>query len=563
LHQEPASPPTDRPFAFGEDWWRQGVVYQVYPRSFADSDGDGFGDLRGLIDHLDYLASGDKGLGVDAIWLSPIYPSPGLDAGYDVADHATIDPRFGTEADFAELVAQAHRRGIRIVLDLVLNHTSDQHAWFRASRASRSGPHADWYLWRDPAGQDDEGRPLPPNNWLSYFGGSAWRFEPARGQFYLHTFLTEQPDLNWRNPEVHAAQLAIVAGWLERGVDGFRLDVFNLFVKDAELRSNPARAGGLRPWDGQVHAYDKDQPGLHDVLRDLRALVDARPGGMTVGELFEGNPRLAAEYVTDRHMIFDFGLIELPWSAEAFERFIRERGAAYGPDRWPTVVFSNHDQSRTATRLGTGSDPDEIARAAGFLLLTMRGTPFMYYGEELWLRDVAIPADEIQDPPARAAGPEFPWWNRDQCRSPMPWSAGEGAGFTTGRPWLRLAPDAGTRNVEHQLADPDSILAMYRRLLAARRASAALHDGDLELLPAPAAGLLAFVRRAGADQALVVVNFGAAPVEATIDTGQGSAWQALVSSHLDAPDAFKDGGTAPLRPFEAVVFVPGPDSEAR
>ena len=555
LHQEPARPLTARPFAFGGDWWRHGVVYQVYPRSFADSDGDGVGDLRGLIDHLDYLGRDEDGLGVDAIWLSPIYPSPGLDAGYDVADHATIDPLFGTEADFTELVSGAHRRGIRVILDLVLNHTSDQHAWFQASRTSRVGPYADWYLWRDPAGRDARGEPLPPNNWLSFFGGSAWQFEPARGQFYLHTFLAQQPDLNWREPAVNAAQLRMIEGWLERGVDGFRLDVFNVFVKDEELRSNPVREGGRGPWDRQEHRYDKDQPGLRDVLRELRATIDAWPDRMTVGELFDGTTELAAGYVDGRHLVFDFDLLQQPWSAEAFKRVIRDREAAFGPDRWPTVVFSNHDQPRAASRFGSGANTDEVARALAFLLLTLRGTPFVYYGEELGLRDVAVPPDEIQDPPARRAGPDFPWWNRDQCRTPMPWTTGLGAGFTTGQPWLRLGPDVATRNVALEGADPDSILALYRRLLRIRRDSAALNGGTLELLPSPEPDVIAYLRRAGADVALVVVNFGERPVESPI-LGAAGGWTALVSTRLDLPPPFDDATPARLRPYEAAVFVP-------
>ena len=553
---ESAHQPPDQPFAFDADWWRHGVVYQVYPRSFADSDGNGLGDLRGLIDHLDYLGHGPDGLGVDAIWLSPIYPSPGLDAGYDVSDHAAIDPRFGTEADFAELVAEAHRRGIRVVLDLVLNHTSDQHAWFQASRASRTGPYADWYLWHDGNDPAGAGTASPPNNWLSYFGGSAWALEPARRQFYDHTFLAEQPDLNWREPSVKAAQLEMIQGWLDRGVDGFRLDVFNCFLKDEELRSNPLGPAAGRPWDRQVHRYDKDQPGLGALLGDLRAVVDARPGRMTVGELFEGNPTLAARFVTDRHLVFDFRLLQQPWSAEAFREAIVEREAAFGLERWPTVVLSNHDQSRTASRLAEGGDPDEVARAAAVVLLTLRGTAFLYYGEELGLHDVAVPRDEIQDPPARAASPDFPWWNRDQCRSPMPWTGGPGAGFTTGRPWMRLAPDTATRNVEAQLRDPDSILALYRRLLRARRASPALHGGDLTLLPMSTPGVLGYVRRAGESLALVLVNFREASVEATVNVRAGGRWEAVVSTHLARPAPFADGGVVALGPLEAAVFAP-------
>ena len=268
-------------------WWLDGVVYQVYPRSFADSNGDGVGDLQGLIDHLDHLAGGADSLGVDAIWLSPIYPSPMLDGGYDVMDHTAVDPVFGTLADLDRLIEECHRRRIRVILDLVMNHTSDLHPWFVQSRQSRTGPFADFFLWRDPSGWDRDGRPEPPNNWLSWFGGSAWEWEPRREQFYLHTFLPEQPDVNWRCTALRAEMWSMVRGWLDRGVDGFRLDVFNAFLKAAEMPSNPEiAAGGSIPWDGQEHRHDKDQPELHDLLAEFRRIVDSRPGTATVGELF-------------------------------------------------------------------------------------------------------------------------------------------------------------------------------------------------------------------------------------------------------------------------------------
>jgi alpha-glucosidase len=547
----------NRPAGFGEAWWKHGVVYQVYPRSFADSNGDGVGDLTGLIDHLDYLGPGPGGLGVDAIWLSPIYPSPGLDAGYDISDHRAVDPLFGTLADFARLVDDAHRRGIRIILDLVLNHTSDLHPWFISSRTDRAGPHSDWYIWRDPAGTDRAGRPRPPNNWLSFFGGSAWAFDAGRGQYYLHTFLPEQPDLDWRVPGVRQAQHEVIRTWLDRGVDGFRLDVFNTLAKDPELRSNPIRRWQRRPWDRQEHRFDKDQLALHELLDEIRAIVDARPGRMTVGELFEGGPELAAEHVTDRHLVFDFELIEQPWSATRFAEAIRDRIAAFGVDRWPTAVLSNHDRSRTASRITPAdANPDEVARAAAVLLLTQRGTAFLYYGEELGMRDVAIPWDEIQDPPAKRTDISFTWWNRDQCRTPMPWSSEPGAGFSTGQPWLRLGPDVATRNVEAQESDPDSILALYRRLIAVRRTSPALHAGDLELLPHPNPRVLAYARRSGTDLALVVVNFGRRGAHVRLTTGLAGGWDAVVATHLDRPAGFRDGATVHLRPLEAAVFVP-------
>jgi len=333
---------------FADDWWRRGVIYQIYPRSFADSDGDGVGDLPGIIEHLDHL--GPRGLGVDAIWLSPIYPSPGLDLGYDVSDHERVDPLFGSEADFDRLVDAAHRLGIRVVLDLVMNHTSDAHSWFQASRAGRHGEYADWYLWRDPAGYDAGGRPLPPNNWVSFFGGPGWQWDPARDQFYFHTFLAEQPELDWRATGVEAAQFRMVRGWLERGVDGFRLDVFNILLKHPDLPSNPARAGASA-WNRQVHLYDRDQPDFPALIGRFRAILDETPGRMSIGELFDGSTKTAAALTTDRHLVFDWELIEAPWTASAVRAAIEEREAAFGEDRWPTSVLSNHDRPRHASRL--------------------------------------------------------------------------------------------------------------------------------------------------------------------------------------------------------------------
>jgi alpha-glucosidase len=547
-------------FRFGSDWWQRGVVYQIYPRSFADSDGDGVGDLPGIIDHLEHLGPG--GLGIDAIWLSPIYPSPGRDVGYDVSDHSAIDPRFGTEADFDRLVAEAHARGIRVVLDLVMNHTSDEHPWFRDSRASRDGPKSDWYLWREPAGTDRAGRPLPPNNWVSWFGGPAWTYDPERRQFYHHTFLAEQPELDWRVPGVETAQLEMVRHWLDRGVDGFRLDTFNVFLKHPEMPSNPTRRG-RSAWTRQVHHHDYDQPDLPELLTRFRAVVDAEPATMSVGELFVGTTEEAAALSTARHLVFDWELLTRPWSAAAFRAALRRRERAFGPDRWPTVVLSNHDQPRHASRLAdsvgaTGPARDAIAKAAGVLELTVRGTPFLYYGEELGMGDVPVPPEESIDEPASRVGPDFAWWDRSQSRTPMPWTGEPGAGFTTGMPWLRFGDDVGERNVAAQSADPDSVLATYRRVLAARTELPSIQDGTLDAVRTTDPDVVAFRRVGSGPEVLVLVGFSDRDhVVAVPRPRRGGGWRPVVGTHRDLPERLINGSMHTLRPYEGLVAVRG------
>ena len=537
--------------------WQTGVVYQIYPRSFADADGDGVGDLQGIIDHLDHLAGRDDSLGVDGIWLSPIFPSPGLDLGYDVSDYDQIDPLFGSMADFERLVAEAHRRGLRVLLDLVMNHSSDQHPWFVASRAGRTGPYADRYLWRDPAGWTVDGRPIPPNNWVSFFGGPGWDWEPRREQFYQHIFLAQQPDLDWRDPATKADMWRMVRGWLDRGVDGFRLDTFNNFLKDPELRSNPTKAG-WSPWTRQAHIHEKDQPDLPALLAELRSIVDERPGRMTVGELFDGTVDQAASLYAPGHIVFDFELLSQPWSAAAIGRAVDRREAAYGPERWPAIALANHDQPRVVSRWADAGDRDAVARAAAVLLLTIRGSPFIYYGEELGVPGIVVDRADAIDPPARRAGPDFPWWNRDQARAPMPWTAGPGGGFTTGRPWLPLPPDSRTRNVAAQRADPDSVLSFHRRLLRLRAATPALHRGGYRRLRTTARGTLAWSRQAGASAAIVVLNAADRAISTSFEPlGGGPVWRVGLSTHDPAATLrLPDGGRLHLRPLEAVVLLP-------
>jgi len=477
-------------------WWKHGIVYQIYPRSFADTNGDGVGDLRGIIERLDHLNDGTpQSLGVDAIWLSPIYPSPQHDFGYDVSDYNDVDPRFGTLDDFDELVEKAHARGLRIVMDMVLNHSSHLHPWFVESRSSRQNPRRDWYIWRDGRAP---GR--PPNNWQSVFGGSAWKWDPRTEQYYLHSFLEEQPDFNWRNPEVKEALFDVLRFWLDRGVDGFRLDVVNYYFKDAQFQDNPSRLAVTYGYGRQRHVYDKDQPEMHPLLKEMRGLLDEYPQRMAVGEVGSDDPApRAASYLGEEAdglpLAFNFAFARSPWSAPAFQREVERWESLLPPGGWPTYFLSNHDVVRHASRYGAGHWTDARARVAAALLLTLRGTPFLYYGEEIGMRQVRIPKEEIQDPPGRRFWPLYR--GRDGCRTPMQWDGTAHAGFTTGIPWLRLGPDYQGRNVAAQRDDPGSLFTFYRRLIWLRKETPALlHGAYRPLQERPARGCLPATSRA-------------------------------------------------------------------
>ena len=488
----------------GPAWWQRGVIYQVYPLSFQDSDGDGFGDLPGLQSRLDYL----EWLGVDAVWLSPIYPSPMADWGYDVADYCDVDPRFGTLADLDALVEAVHARGMKLLLDFVPNHTSDRHPWFAESRASRDNPKRAWYHWRDPAAGGG-----PPNNWLSVFGGSAWELDPPTGQYYYHAFLREQPDLDWRNPQVREAMHEAMRFWLRRGVDGFRVDVIHHLAKDPEYRDNPPNPewqSGHNPYRSQLAVHTADRPEVHEVIAGLRAVVDSFPDRMLVGELYLPLERLMLYYGAGGRGLqlpFNFQLIKLPWEARTVGAAIEAYEAMLPTWGWPSWVLGNHDKSRIASRVGAAQ-----ARVAAMLLLTLRGTPTMYYGDELGMRDVPVPAERVRDPfernvPGLGLG-------RDPVRTPMQWEGRPGGGFTTGEPWLPLAADAGEVHVAAQRDDPRSLLALYRRLLALRRAEPALSVGAFASLRSPG-DLLAWVRKEGDRRLLVVLNLGPEPAAFT------------------------------------------------
>ena len=479
-------------------WWQHGVIYQVYPRSFQDSNGDGIGDLAGIEQRLDYL----QWLGVDAIWISPIFPSPMADFGYDITDYCGIDTIFGTLADFERLLAAAHARELKVILDLVPNHTSDRHPWFLESRSSRGNPKRDWYIWRDPGA--DGG---PPNNWLANFGGSGWEYDAATKQYYYHAFLKEQPDLNWRNPAVRSAMYDVLRFWLERGVDGFRVDVLWLLIKDEQFRDNPPNPAWQPNQAGiarLMQLYSADRPEVQDVVAEMRAVVDAYADRVLIGEIYLPVERLVAYYGRDMkgaHLPFNFQLISAVWNAGEIARIVAEYEAAMPKGGSPNWVLGNHDQKRIATRVGAAK-----ARLAAMLLFTLRGTPTIYYGDELGLEDVPIPPELAQDrwelnEPGLGLG-------RDPARTPMPWDSSRHAGFTTGVPWLPLNPDFASRNVAAEAADPGSMLTLYRSLIALRREQPALHAGRyggarLE------GDVFAFERQHSEQSLMVALNFGA------------------------------------------------------
>jgi alpha-glucosidase len=523
-------------------WWRRGVLYHIYPRSFMDTNGDGIGDLRGIAARLDYLCE----LGVAGLWLSPIYPSPMADFGYDVEDYANIDPVFGTLEDFDALLAEVHHRGLKLVLDFVPNHTSERHPWFLESRASRASPRRDWYIWRDPA--SDGG---PPNNWLSSFGGSAWQLDAGTGQYYYHAFLKSQPDLNWRNPRLRAAMHDVLRFWLDRGVDGFRVDVLWHLIKDAEFRDNPPNPGYRHadpPHAQQVMLYSADRPEIHEVVAELRGVVDEYDERVLIGEIYLPIERLVAYYGADlqgAHLPFNFQLIETAWDARGIARMIDQYDAAVPARAWPNWVLGNHDKPRIATRVGVPQ-----ARVAAMLLLTLRGMPTMYYGDELGMRDVPIPPELVQDPyEKRVPGLGL---GRDPCRTPMQWDASTNAGFTSARPWLPVADDFPVVNVEAESDDPTSILALYRALIRLRRAEPALVTGRYE--PVVMTGdLVAYLRKHDGKRFLVALNLGGEPLAVAYSEAGPHARIAL-STHLDRSGE-RVTDTLNLRADEGVVVV--------
>lgn len=482
-----------------QPWWRSAVVYEIYPRSFQDSDGDGIGDLEGIIQRIDYLAW----LGVDAVWITPIYPSPMADFGYDVADYTDIHPLFGDLAVFDRLIEALHARGIRLILDFVPNHTSDRHPWFLDAKSGPDAEKRDWYIWRDPG--PDGG---PPNNWVSIAGGDAWTLDEASGQYFCHFFLKEQPDLNWRNPNVRSAMYEAMRFWLARGVDGFRLDVCWLLIKDARFRSdplNPDYAPGQPDFRKVLPIFSADRPEIHEIMAEMRSVTEAfGEDRLLIGEIYLPPEKLVTYYGEageGLNLPFNFNLMWQAWTAAALLEYIEKYESTLPRRGWPSWVLGNHDQKRIASRVGPAQ-----ARVAMLILLTLRGTPTLYYGDELGLENVTIPPGQGQDP----FGLAHPDQGRDPVRTPLPWSMEAHGGFTDGEPWLPIGGENAERSVETQRDDPASMLNLTRDLLALRRAEPALSVGSWR--PVEIEGeALAYAREAEGRRFLILANLDAAP----------------------------------------------------
>lgn len=546
-HVQAGGTPVD---AQGHFWWHHAVVYEIYPRSFADSNNDGIGDLNGITARLDYL----KSLGVDAIWLTPCYPSPQVDFGYDISDYQAINPEYGTLEDFDRLVAEAKKRGIRIIMDLVLNHTSDKHLWFVDSRSSRSARHREWYIWRDV--KDSQ----PPNNWQSVFGGSAWKSDPQTSQYYYHFFYTEQPDLNWRNPEVKKGMFDVVRFWLDRSVAGFRLDAIGTMFEDPALPDNPALPG--LNWVGdpnQEYKYNTGLPEIHDVLRDLRKVIDSYDDRVLIGET-------SGKDVPDLSRFYGKDLDEIQLPMNFFFTNInrlspvefRKQIAAWDknpPGGWPVYLLSNHDLDRHYVRYGDGKNNDAIAKLTATLLLTLRGTPQLYYGEEIGMENNDPKTkEEVKDPIGKLFWPKYK--GRDGERTPMQWEDKPNAGFSKAAPWLPVAPSYPRHNVAAQDKDPHSILNFYRKLIALRRRSPSLQDGEYVALNEDDPSVLSYLRKGSSETVLVVLNMSARPHKVDFDLSRyglsAKKGKTLLSSSLNRKKSGKLVGFE-LSPFEAYV----------
>jgi alpha-glucosidase len=522
----------------GHEWWQDAVFYEIYPRSFADSNNDGIGDLKGITSKLDYL----KELGVDALWITPCFPSPQVDFGYDVSDYENIDPMYGTLADFDTLVSEAKKRNIRVILDFVLNHTSDQHKWFQDSRSSRTAEHREWYIWREGKGPGQS-----PNNWTSEFGGSAWRFDPTTGQFYYHFFYPEQPDLNWRNPAVKDAMFDVTRWWYKRGASGFRLDAVDTLFEDPDLHDNPELPDKNAYGDPiQDRKYNTKLPEVHDVLRGLRKMAD-ESRAVLIGETWTKDVSELRQYYGDHsnelQMPMDLMFTKLKFSAPEFRQHIAAVDAAGG---WPVYVISNHDIVRSWDRYGDGQHNDQIAKIMAALYLTLRGTPIMYYGEEIGMKTTPpTRKEDVKDPIGKTGWPKEK--GRDGERTPMQWDDTPNAGFTTATPWLPVPPTYKTHNVADESKDPTSILSLYRKVLNLRHTTPALLDGSYTPLNETDPNVLSYLRMYKDQVVLVALNMSSSAQKANFGLSQNGF--KLAKSLVVTPKTSIKGDVVTLEPY--------------
>jgi alpha-glucosidase len=533
--------------AEGHPWWRHAVFYEIYPRSFADSNNDGIGDLNGITSKLDYL----KDLGVDAIWVTPCFPSPQVDFGYDVSDYEAIDPMYGTMKDFDRLVGEGKKRNVRVILDFVVNHTSDQHKWFQDSKSSKTSEHRDWFIWRDGKGPGQ-----PPNNWLSTFGLSAWKLDSKTNQYYYHYFYPEQPDLNWRNPAVEKAMLDVTRFWYQRGVSGFRLDAVDTLFEDPQLTDNPLLPGADkfgRP--NMDEKYDKKLPEVHDVMRKLRGAADEY-GSVLIGETWTSNVSELKDYYgrNNDELQLPMDLMMTGFRGLHADEYRKHIGAVNAAGHWPVYVISNHDIMRSYTRYADGAHNDDIAKVMAALYLTLRGTAVMYYGEEIGMENNDPKSkDEVQDPIGKLGWPAEK--GRDGERTPMQWTDGQNAGFSKAKPWLPVPPSAKTHNVASEMKDQNSVLSFYRQLLALRHKEPALLEGDYLALNENDSNVLSYVRRYKDEAFLILLNMSGAEQQVRLDLSSigfpmPKVGVMLTSFHKPPPPA---NGLVPMEPYSAFI----------
>lgn len=530
-------------------WWKNGVIYQIYPRSFKDSRGNGIGDLKGITESLDYLNDGTPdSLGVDGIWISPFFKSPMKDFGYDISDYRDIDPLFGNLDDFKILLQEAHKRNIHIIIDLVMNHTSDEHPWFLESKKDKTNPKADWYIWHP--GKNGKA----PNNWFSQFElRNAWWYEPSRGEFYLGTFTRHQPEVNWRNPELKKEMFDMVKYWLDMGVDGFRLDVVNWFIKDEQFRSNPH---SLKSVDFQEHLYDRNRPETVEICRQLRKITDTYKDRMMVGEIYTNSAEIASRFYGKNndglHMTFNFNFLFQPWNASKIYKSIINWYDKLPEGAWPNFTFSNHDNIRHYDRYSSGKWSNERAKVAAALLMTLRGTPFIYYGEEIGMTGKGLKKKDMRDPLSIRTWP-LKRFCRDMARTPMQWDDSVNAGFSSSdKPWLPVNKNYRNNNVKIQSKNKDSLLNFYKKLIWLRKDHPSLQSGSIKFFTEYLPDILMYTREENSEKLLIILNFTSKNIK--IKNNAGENISLLFAPQRKSGEKLDIGGEIAVKPYEIIII---------